>query len=251
MFVPGDNTRAIIATEAGVYLTQSINGAATAWIPSPTFPTVRTDMLQYRPSAKLIAAATHGRGLWTQPYYSIMPANNFLLRGRWNGSKVALELEYTPLAAGATLDIELSADATNFVKVGSLPVSTGTKYNFNHIPNSNNVYYRIRSNEKNGVIKYSNTVKLFKTGTGAGLEITSLYPNPAEQDLNFGFSTEKGKLVYTITAVDGRSMIRKEEELQYTGNYVRTINITGIAAGNYMLTLSNSKRKVSRQFIKK
>jgi trimeric autotransporter adhesin len=251
MFVPGENTRAIIATEAGVYLTQLINGTSTAWIPSPTFPTVRTDMLQYRPSDGLIAAATHGRGLWTQPYYSIMPATNFLLRGRWNGSKVALELEYTPLAAGATLDIELSDDATNFAKVGSLTVATGTKYNFTHTPNTNNVYYRIRSNEKNGVIKYSNTVKLFKTGAGNSLEIISIYPNPAERELNFGFGTEKGKLMYTITATDGRLIMRKEEELQFSGNYVRTINITGVPPGNYILAIANSKQKVSRQFIKK
>ena len=251
MFLPGNNTKAIIATEAGVYLTQLINGASTAWIPSPSFPTVRTDMLQYRPSDKLVAAATHGRGLWTQPYYSIVPANNFLLRGGWNGSRVALQWEYTPPAAGATLDVELSADATNFAKVGSLYATAGKQYSFNHIPNVNNVYYRIRSNEANGAIKYSNTIKLFKTGAGAGLAIISLYPNPAERELNVGFSTEKGKLVYTITATDGRLMMRKEEEIQLSGNYVRTMNITGIAAGNYMLTIANSKQKVSSQFIKK
>ncbi len=251
MFLPGNNTKAIIATEAGVYLTQLINGSFTEWIPSPSFPTVRTDMLQYRPSDKLVAAATHGRGLWTQPYYSIVPANNFLLRGGWNGSKVALQWEYTPIAAGATLDVELSADATNFTKVGSLYATAGKQYSFNHIPNVNNVYYRIRSNEANGVIKYSNTIKLFKTGAGAGLAIISLYPNPAERELNFGFSTEKGKLVYTITAIDGRLMMRKEEELQFTGNYVRTLGIKGMAAGNYMLTITNSNRKVSSLFIKK
>lgn len=251
MFVPGSNTKAFIATEAGVYLTQLINGASTAWIPSPTFPTVRTDMLQYRASDGLVAAATHGRGLWTQPYYSILPTTNFLLRGGWNGSKVALQWEYTPLAGGATLDIELSADATNFVKVGSLAVTTGKQYSFNHIPNANNVFYRIRSNEANGVIKYSNTVKLFKTGAGTGLAIISLYPNPADREINFGLSTEKGKLFYSITAPDGRLIGRKEEELQLTGNYVRTLDITGIAAGNYILTISNSKQKVSRQFIKK
>jgi hypothetical protein len=251
MFVPGDNTKAIIATEAGVYLTQLINGASTAWIPSPTFPTVRTDMLQLRTSDGLVAAATHGRGLWTQPYISILPANNFLLRGAWNGSKVALQWEYTPLAAGATLDVEISADATTFAKVGSLSSTAGKQYNFSHIPNANNVYYRIRSNEKNGIIKYSNTVKLFKTGAGTGLEIISLYPNPAERELNFSFATEKGKLIYTITATDGRLIMRKEEDLQFTGNYVRAINISGIAKGNYILTISNSKQKLSRQFIKK
>jgi hypothetical protein len=251
MFVPGDNTRAIIATEAGVYLTQAINGGSTVWLPSPTFPTVRTDMLQYRVSDGMIAAATHGRGLWTQPYYSILPTTNFLLRGAWNGSKVALQWEYTPLAGGATLDVEVSTDATNFVKVGSLSVNANKQYGFSHIPNANNVFYRIRSNEANGVIKYSNTVKLFKTGAGTGLAIISLYPNPAERELNFGFSTEKGKLVYTITATDGRLIMRKEEELQFTGNYIRNMNLTGIAAGNYMLTIANGKQKLSRQFIKK
>jgi hypothetical protein len=251
MFVPGDNTRAIIATEAGVYLTQAINGGSTVWLPSPTFPTVRTDMLQYRVSDGMIAAATHGRGLWTQPYYSILPTTNFLLRGAWNGSKVALQWEYTPLAGGATLDVEVSTDATNFVKVGSLSVNANKQYGFSHIPNTNNVFYRIRSNEANGVIKYSNTVKLFKTGAGTGLAIISLYPNPAERELNFGFSTEKGKLVYTITATDGRLIMRKEEGLQFTGNYVRNMNLTGIAAGNYMLTIANGKQKLSRQFIKK
>jgi hypothetical protein len=208
-------------------------------------------MLQYRSSDGIIAAATHGRGLWTQPYYSIVPINNFLLRGRWNGAKAVLQWEYTALSPGSTLDVELSSDATNFAKVGFLASATGTQYNFTHIPNGNNVYYRIRSNEVNGVIKYSNTVKLFKNATGTDLEIISLYPNPAQREINFGFSTEKGKLTYAITTTDGRLMMRKEEDLQFTGNYVRKMDIAGIAAGNYILTISNGSKKLSRQFIKR
>jgi len=251
MFVPGDNTRAIIATEAGIYLTQLINGASTAWIPSPTFPTVRTDMLQYRASDGLIAAATHGRGVWTQPYLSIVPTNNFLLRGRWNGSNVALQWEYTALSAGASLDVEFSDNGVNFNKAGSLSATAGMQYSYNHAPAAANVFYRIKSTEASGVVKYSNTVKLFKNGTGTGLAITSLYPNPAKRDINFGFSTGKGKLTYTITATDGRQVMRKEEELQFTGNYIRIMDISTMAAGNYLLTISNSNGKVSRQFLKK
>ncbi len=65
MFEPNDNTRGIIATETGVWETSLFNGASTVWIPSLNFPTVRTDMLQYRASDGLIAAATHGRGIFT------------------------------------------------------------------------------------------------------------------------------------------------------------------------------------------
>ncbi len=72
MFYPYDNTKAIIATEAGVFETTSINGASTVWVQSPSFPIVRTDMLQYRPSDGVILAATHGRGLWSAQ----IPVNN-------------------------------------------------------------------------------------------------------------------------------------------------------------------------------
>lgn len=65
MFYPGSNTKAIIATETGVWQTDLINGSSTSWGPETGFPNVRTDMLQYRSSDGLLAAATHGRGLFT------------------------------------------------------------------------------------------------------------------------------------------------------------------------------------------
>ncbi|HMK05016.1 MAG TPA: T9SS type A sorting domain-containing protein [Ferruginibacter sp.] len=65
MFYPGSNTRAIIATETGVWQTELINGASTIWDPETGFPNVRTDMLQYRASDGLLSAATHGRGVFT------------------------------------------------------------------------------------------------------------------------------------------------------------------------------------------
>ncbi|MBL7703072.1 MAG: hypothetical protein JNM14_12540 [Ferruginibacter sp.] len=65
MFYPGDNTRAILATETGIWETDLINGTSTVWVANTGFPTVRTDMLEYRSSDGTLAAATHGRGLWT------------------------------------------------------------------------------------------------------------------------------------------------------------------------------------------
>jgi hypothetical protein len=71
MFYPGDNTKAYIATETGVWETDLINGASTVWDANPTFPTVRTDMIKYRSSDRTIAAGTHGRGVWTATIPSI------------------------------------------------------------------------------------------------------------------------------------------------------------------------------------
>lgn len=56
----------LLATETGVWFTQLSAGSATVWAPQNSgMPNVRTDMLRYRASDNLLAAATHGRGLFT------------------------------------------------------------------------------------------------------------------------------------------------------------------------------------------
>ena len=74
MFYPNDNTKVILATETGIWQTELVNGANTVWDPETSFPNVRVDMLQYRASDRLLAAATHGRGLFT----TIVPADLYV-----------------------------------------------------------------------------------------------------------------------------------------------------------------------------
>ena len=66
MFDPRNSGWALIATELGIWSTNNINGASTDWDPTNSgLANVRVDMLQYRTSDRTIAAATHGRGLYT------------------------------------------------------------------------------------------------------------------------------------------------------------------------------------------
>ena len=66
LFYPGDSDKALIATELGVWGTQDLDGGQTHWIPTNKgLAHTRVDMLQRRASDGLIAAATHGRGLFT------------------------------------------------------------------------------------------------------------------------------------------------------------------------------------------
>jgi hypothetical protein len=56
----------LLGTELGVWTTSEINGTATQWIPNNNgLANVRTDMLRRRPTDNTVAAATHGRGLFT------------------------------------------------------------------------------------------------------------------------------------------------------------------------------------------
>ncbi len=109
MFYPNDNAKAIIATETGIWVTDLINGSSTVWDSNPSFPTVRTDMIKYRPSDGTLLAATHGRGLWT----TNLSGNYTLKTGNWNDPTV-WSLARVPLATDRVV-----INATHIITVSS------------------------------------------------------------------------------------------------------------------------------------
>jgi hypothetical protein len=74
MFHPFDPDKVLLATELGVWSTDDLDGTNTRWWPTNDFglANVRVDMLQYRASDHLVAAATHGRGMFTTDYFTLL-----------------------------------------------------------------------------------------------------------------------------------------------------------------------------------
>lgn len=254
MFVPGNNNAAILATEAGVWFTNSINGASTVWMSSPTFPAVRTDMLQYRSSDKLIVAATHGRGLWTQNIFSILPANNFNLRGKWtNNQATELSWSFANAITGGKFSIEFSYNGQAFKSSGvQLDAASGkTDYGAVHYVSRASIYYRVKYTGAGGNVLYSNVVKLTAADIGAGLAITGIYPNPVQSELKVGFYTsERGTIAYSISTINGQTVWRNEESIRTAGNYNKALNVQNLKPGLYILSVSNGSKMVSQKFIR-
>lgn len=76
VFHPTNNDKVFLATDAGVWTTENIDGSSTQWLPCLNgMPTVRTDMLQFRESDGVILACTYGRGLFTTDFLSPSTAN--------------------------------------------------------------------------------------------------------------------------------------------------------------------------------
>ncbi|MEO8085944.1 MAG: T9SS type A sorting domain-containing protein [Bacteroidota bacterium] len=70
LFSPLNNAQAILGTEVGAWSTDLLNGGATNWGASSSgLANTRVDMLQTRTSDNLVAAATHGRGLFTSDVF--------------------------------------------------------------------------------------------------------------------------------------------------------------------------------------
>ena len=69
LFHPDNNGQAILATETGMWATNTLNEDEPDWAPANEgLANVRTDMLRYRYADDMILAATHGRGLATAKY---------------------------------------------------------------------------------------------------------------------------------------------------------------------------------------
>ena len=96
IFNPNDKRSAIIATDAGVWSTDFLAGAATVWMPpypGRGTPLVRTDMLQIRQSDKMVLAATYGRGMWTTTSFAAPKANINAYPVGYIGGSVAMKGE--------------------------------------------------------------------------------------------------------------------------------------------------------------
>ena len=135
MFDPRNSDWALIATELGVWSTDNLNGVSTDWSPTNTgLANVRVDMLQYRASDRTIAAATHGRGLYT----AVIPITTTPDISFSSGSASATESTTTTSGCRSYTDYTINmqianaptGDANITVSIGAASATQGVDYDF-------------------------------------------------------------------------------------------------------------------------
>lgn len=250
VFQPRDNNKLLLATEAGVYTTQQINGASTVWMPSPGFPTVRTDMLKIRTSDYKIVAATHGRGLWTSNSFSILPIRSIRLNGSlgdddrsnltWNiqgdvGGKTSFYVQY-------------STDGVTFKKIADLGYPT-SQYK-HEAGNTTLRYYRIMAFEKGQGPVFSNIVAIKSNRLVKGLQL-SMSPNPVRSDARLVISgAGTGVYNWQITDMQGKVQQQGSGNLQANQTTYQPLNVSRLASGMYHIRIIQNREVKSIAFIK-
>lgn len=183
MFYPEDNTKAILATEAGIFETNLINGASTVWTQNTNFPFVKTNMLQYRKSDGTVLAATHGRGLWTStipllPY--IRFASPYGVNGEATTSTSSCR-NYTDYTINMNIDAAPTGSAAVTLNVaGGATATQGVDYDFT----------------TNGNFAAPSNVLTFANGSTTPQPITIRVYNDAEIE-----SAESFTFNYTVSGV--------------------------------------------------
>lgn len=130
IFKPGDYTKALLATELGVWTTDQINGSSTEWTPTNGgLANTRVDMLKVRASDNTVVAATHGRGLFTTTFTNTtLPTLNFKDRGTAVSetavTSTSCGLGYRDVPVTLMLSNPVASDVTVSIDVD--PLSTAT-----------------------------------------------------------------------------------------------------------------------------
>ena len=142
-------------------------------------------------------------------------------------------------------EILRSADGKNFSSIGfeaskNNTSTTATNYSFvDEKVLSGANYYQLKQIDKDGKSSLSNIVVL-KSNTNK-LEISTVYPNPANDKLNAIISSDKEeKVTVSITDLAGK-VVSSQQVVTSNGSTNVFFNLQGLSKGAYLLRLTSTK----------
>lgn len=144
-------------------------------------------------------------------------------------------------------EIEHSKDAVSFSKIGEvnaqLPASEPHDYNFKHTTPAEGInYYRLKQIDIDGHFTYSKIIS--DTFNPENRSVITLFPNPVREVLHTTYSLDGNKEII-IRDNQGRTVKR------ITGSERSfDINVAGLPAGSYYISLYMNKLIETRTFIK-
>lgn len=249
--------RVMLATETGVWVTRDITASSPVWVPDATFPNVRTDMLAYRASDRLVAAATHGRGMWSSNADNAiaiaLPLNNFKLTAMPGKTYVDFSWSFITSRDEIHFELQRSENGSDYTTIAT--VDGGTAHNAytgrDLRANDGWRYYRVKSTDAYGLIQYTNVVSVAPVNPADGT-ISQVYPNPASSNtVSFSVNLIKATaLQVKIYDAQGR-LVLNQSATAASGVSVQTLNISRLAPGNYLILITAGGERSSQLFIRK
>ncbi len=249
VFENGSNSKVILGTEAGVYTTDLLNAASTAWTPQPGFPTVRTDMLKLRASDNIIAAATHGRGIFTANLAAVLPVRDVVLNGSLNGNgKSILNWTAVDVTNETKFRLQYGTDGSRFTDITNLSYNARR---YEHAFGAATGYYRIIATEDNRPDVFSNIVSVKNNKPVKGVQLNVL-PNPVQSNASFELSTSDGggKFEWQLLNNNGQVLQKGSGSLPEAGRIFQPVNAAVLPTGRYTIRLGLNGKTFTAPFIK-
>jgi len=148
--------------------------------------------------------------------------------------------------------IERSADGIHFTAIGNVNATGNlykTDYHFNddiHTRPEQKVFYRLRITDKDGRHTFSKIVWFDRSSAPMALHI---FPNPAATAINVSFDQKTtGPVTIHITDIKGIRVLNQTENVS-TGRASVNIDVSGLSAGSYVLSLTNASGTIQQKII--
>lgn len=264
IFNPFDNDQALIATELGVWTSADLNNGDTHWFPTNNFglANVRVDMLQYRYSDHLVAAATHGRGLYTTDYFTLLgscPDNLTIGGGIAPGIYVAKEFISSNgnIASGDKVIfhagdyIELMAGFTAVWGSDFWALILGCGYDDGSLkPGEEEEEEKMAENPTSPFPPKAPGENMEEYLKHARLDL-HCYPNPSRQAATIAYQLPQDAVVtLTLTDITGKPIKKLVPGVfQTTGAHEIPLQVSELSAGFYFLVLKAGGRALTEKIM--
>ena len=164
------------------------------------------------------------------------------------GNQIAIKWSVVGEGNVVSYQVERSSNGINFIDLSTVSPASSSNYSYVDVTaNERANYYRIKSVENDGSVKFSNVVQL--TTNNLPLTTISVYPNPVTNN-NFKIGlVSVGR--YSISLVDKGGKVVYSTTLNHTVSNAFENIVFGksLAAGSYTLTVTDEYGKISSKEI--
>ena len=147
-------------------------------------------------------------------------------------------------------EVEESKDGSSFTKGTTLEAKNAATNTYTWLDvttNNGNNYYIVKAIEKNGVVKYSQVVRV---NIGTKRSEFTVYPNPVKGGTINLQLTDIEKGVYTVKVVNNLGQeIAAKQIIHNGGSANQTISIGNVPTGKYNMVITNGTTSVTKTVI--
>jgi hypothetical protein len=251
MFIPsGYGYKIMLATELGVWTTSAINGTSTVWAADNSgLANVRVDMLRLRSGDKTMAAATHGRGVFTTVLSTALPVTLADFDAQLKQATVQLSWTTSFEQELKLFEVQKSTDGTNFHTIGKLNAAGGGPSNQNYsltdLQISESNYYRLKMIEEDGNFTYSKIVFIKNSSIKQNIWVIN---NPISNYIDLKLAKQAQSVKLQLIAMNG---VVVSEKVWYSPSSEIHWQIHNyLSRGTYLLRVITDNHIFTKKLIK-
>lgn len=172
--------------------------------------------------------------------------NSFTATNTLSGNKIQWSMFNTKNII--KFDVEARTNTTDFTSIsGAILATDRLNYSFVDYNNQEDVYYRIKGTDQDGLVWYS-AIKIVNSPTFNTLNV---YPNPVDNSSVLTFGWSKNEVVnLKVYDTNGSIQFAKKVSVIAGNNKVSLPELASLSSSTYLINISGSSKSLSTKVIK-